>query len=136
MIIIETCPECGADLYEDVIDTYPPIKTKRCTKCHWKWTEPPEEVVRVPFVPPGEKRETITWPRRDWNDGGNEYMFGWVPECCRGCSNHPSNGGSGVCMCTLPYMTWTGSRNTSRGYTVDTTATMESHPNIVVSDHT
>lgn len=26
-----------------------------------------------------------------------------IPSCCRGCSNHPSNGGSGICLCTLPY---------------------------------
>lgn len=24
-----------------------------------------------------------------------------IPESCRYCSNHPSNGGSGVCLCTL-----------------------------------
>ena len=24
-----------------------------------------------------------------------------IPEPCRGCSNHPSNGGSGICNCTL-----------------------------------
>lgn len=24
-----------------------------------------------------------------------------IPETCRHCSNHPSNGGSGVCLCTL-----------------------------------
>ena len=25
----------------------------------------------------------------------------FIPESCRGCSNHPSNGGSGICNCTL-----------------------------------
>jgi len=29
------------------------------------------------------------------------------PECCRNCSNNPANGGSGICHCTLPYMTQT-----------------------------
>lgn len=24
-----------------------------------------------------------------------------IPEACRGCANHPSNGGSGICTCTL-----------------------------------
>ncbi len=24
-----------------------------------------------------------------------------IPEACRNCSNHPSNGGSGICHCTL-----------------------------------
>ena len=31
------------------------------------------------------------------------YLDQNVPECCKGCSNHPSNGGSGICHCTLPY---------------------------------
>lgn len=26
-----------------------------------------------------------------------------IPSCCRNCSNHPFNGGSGMCHCTLPY---------------------------------
>jgi len=25
-----------------------------------------------------------------------------VPNCCKNCRNHPINGGSGVCHCTLP----------------------------------
>ena len=27
-----------------------------------------------------------------------------VPEACKNCSNHPSNGGSGICFCTLGSM--------------------------------
>ena len=27
--------------------------------------------------------------------------FGAIPKPCQGCPNHPSNGGSGVCHCTL-----------------------------------
>lgn len=102
MRIIEVCPECGADIIDVVLTTYPPRQKKVCSKCDWYWEEEPEEVVRVPFVPP-EKRETITMP--GWRDDGDEYMFGWIPECCRNCSNHPSNGGSGICNCTLPYIT-------------------------------
>lgn len=30
-------------------------------------------------------------------NGTNTY----IPPACRGCSNHPSNGGSGICHCTL-----------------------------------
>lgn len=26
-----------------------------------------------------------------------------IPNCCKNCSNHPSNGGNGICNCTLPY---------------------------------
>ena len=29
--------------------------------------------------------------------------YGSVPDCCAGCSNHPNNGGSGICHCTIPY---------------------------------
>lgn len=31
----------------------------------------------------------------------NEWMLNSVPECCKKCPNHPSNGGSGICHCTL-----------------------------------
>lgn len=27
-----------------------------------------------------------------------------IPEACKNCSNHPSNGGSGICFCTLGSM--------------------------------
>lgn len=36
-----------------------------------------------------------------------------IPTCCQQCSNHPSNGGSGVCHCTLPYMQSSQSYNTA-----------------------
>jgi hypothetical protein len=29
----------------------------------------------------------------------------WIPEACRNCSNHPSNGGSGICHCILGQQT-------------------------------
>lgn len=41
------------------------------------------------------------------------YLGRWIglespqidyPSCCDGCSNNPKNGGSGICNCTLPYM--------------------------------
>ena len=28
-----------------------------------------------------------------------------IPDYCKSCSNHPSNGGSGICHCTLGSMT-------------------------------
>lgn len=30
-----------------------------------------------------------------------------IPEACKNCSNQPSNGGSGICFCTLGSMTTT-----------------------------
>lgn len=37
-----------------------------------------------------------------------ENQQGNIPEACRHCSAHPSNGGSGVCLCTLgqPKTVW------------------------------
>ena len=60
------------------------------------------------------KEQSITQKTLKWPEGPDKastelyYTFG-VPECCRHCTNHPMNGGSGICCCTLPYMTTTGS---------------------------
>lgn len=78
MIIIETCPECGHDLQDLVLTTYPPIPQKKCINCGWSWTGKREEVVRVPFA-------------------DNSV----VESACENCSSNLKNGGSGVCFCTL-----------------------------------
>lgn len=47
-------------------------------------------------------KEECTKPVND-----NKYVFEHVdniPDCCKGCPNHPNNGGSGICNCTLPYL--------------------------------
>lgn len=31
----------------------------------------------------------------------------FIPKGCEKCPNHPSNGGSGLCNCVIPYMTTT-----------------------------
>ena len=51
----------------------------------------------------------------------------WIPKCCRSCSNHPINGGSGFCNCTLPYLenSTTGSIGTN---TIITTSTLRITP--------
>ena len=43
MIIIETCPECGADLIDTV------IPRKVCPNCSWHWEGKREEIKRIPF---------------------------------------------------------------------------------------
>lgn len=46
----------------------------------------------------------------------NTYVYTpYEYECCKGCSNNPVNGGSGICNCTLPYF--------ERGTTYNTTNT-------------
>jgi hypothetical protein len=77
MVIIETCPKCGHDLQDLVICTYPPIPRKECHNCGWSWEGEREEVVRVI---------------------GDD-----IPPACESCSNHPKNGGDGLCSCSLAY---------------------------------
>ena len=52
-----------------------------------------------------------------------------IPKCCVNCSNHPSNGGSGICNCTLPYMEnpmmW-GTNTTGTTFDANTTYTVQS----------
>lgn len=40
---------------------------------------------------------------KDWNFDKNNmyYTTTDIPAACKHCSNHPSNGGSGICHCTL-----------------------------------
>ena len=49
MIIIETCPKCGADLIDTIIATSPPIPRKVCPNCSWHWEGKREEIKRIPF---------------------------------------------------------------------------------------
>ena len=96
MTIIETCPECGSDLHDIVLTSYPPKSGKQCLNCGWSYIYESDDVVRVPFIPPNRKninRAVIT------TDTTKEY-----DDPCGGCSNHPRNGGSGICNCTIPYM--------------------------------
>lgn len=40
----------------------------------------------------------------DWVKWSQEVLnnyFSFIPETCRTCSNHPINGGSGICSCSL-----------------------------------
>ena len=49
MIIIETCPKCGADLIDTIIAASPPIPRKVCPNCSWHWEGKREEIKRIPF---------------------------------------------------------------------------------------
>lgn len=58
----------------------------------------PPEPPNIPQMPDIPKAPTVPqipyWPTINMFD---------VPEACKACSNHPSNGGSGICHCTIPY---------------------------------
>lgn len=100
MILIETCPKCGADLQDSVVCTYPPIYRKECTRCHWSWESRPEEIKRVPFHPPTE--DPVFIHHVDTSsiiDDSLSSAFSADP--CKNCGSNPANGGSGNCNCTL-----------------------------------
>ena len=99
-IIIETCPQCGHDLIDEVICTYPPIPRKRCPNCGWSWEGEKEEVIRVPFNRDFIRTETLSY--LDYSHANN---FEQSP--CKNCSNNPKNGGSGICHCTLGQIQFT-----------------------------
>lgn len=82
MIIIETCPKCGHDLEDLTLATYPSIPAKRCRRCGWYWEGEQEKLIRAPF-------------------DENAYSLNTKQSACQGCSNHPDNGGSGICNCIL-----------------------------------
>lgn len=44
--------------------------------------------------------------------GWLEDSFTKIPPACRGCSNHPSNGGTGICFCTLGSIEFTAGTST------------------------
>ena len=96
MRLIFVCPNCGADLKCGELLSDPPVPVMNCNECGFIWYGKIDfdGDMRIPFMPPSTY---------DWNASG-EY----VPECCRGCSNHPKNGGSGVCVCALPYFSKDG----------------------------
>ena len=85
MNIIYTCPKCGSDLIDIAIATDPPINYKQCLGCGWTSDEEREETIRLPY--------------------GCNQTYDYTPAACRNCSNHPNNGGSGVCHCILGSMT-------------------------------
>lgn len=89
MIVIDTCPKCGTDLYEEVIDIYPPIYIKKCYNCGWS-SEEKEDVIRIPY---DKMLDTFIYK--------NETDNSFTPSACKYCSNHPSNGGSGICNCIM-----------------------------------
>ena len=115
-MIIETCPECGHDLIDLVLTTYPPIPKKQCTFCDWSWTGKREEIIRVPFNSDIFDLDAAERLKTNINDITDITLFGvdlsnanstggtlgtFNQSACANCPNNPKNGGSGVCLCTL-----------------------------------
>lgn len=98
MTIVETCPQCGHDLLSVLICTNPPTPRKVCTKCGWHWDGERGDYIKIPFTPP------VDDPVIDPCTPSRTYTTA-IPTPCIGCSNHPSNGGNGICNCILGLQT-------------------------------
>lgn len=99
VMIIETCPRCGADLVTFVLTCDPPVPKKECLCCGWSWTGEPEEITRVPFGEDTYVSDQMTFTLRHNPVKLSDSSYDYSP--CRTCSNNPANGGSGICYCTL-----------------------------------
>ena len=73
------CPDCPIDKSKLTED---PCAVCARSKEQVTWTK-----IFAPFVP------TVT----PWTDTN-------TTDPCQNCPNHPKNGGSGVCICSIPYM--------------------------------
>ena len=78
----------------------------------------PAEIRQIEIAPCVDPLPDVDWVGTISNDS--------IPECCKPCPNHPSNGGSGICNCVLPYMSLSSTggsysiiNNGNGTYTVD-----------------
>lgn len=103
MIIIETCPICGEDLFECMLASNPPSYQKYCYACGWSWTSKPEEIIRVPFR--GNNASTSNNDYTLLNGyNSNNTTSNFSQSACITCPSNPKNGGDGICFCTLGQM--------------------------------
>jgi hypothetical protein len=49
----------------------------------------------------------------DWSKSDSTDTLTYIPDPCKHCPNHPSNGGSGICSCTLGLTTVTSCTNST-----------------------
>lgn len=98
MEIIYTCPECGSDLRHVLLTSNPPKHQKLCPSCGWYSEIEDETIVRIPYG--GNKTsQKKTYLGDGWVISTADEVVKTNP--CSNCLNHPSNGGSGICNCTL-----------------------------------
>ena len=77
----------------------------------------PAEIRQIEIAPCVEPLPNLDWVSTSISNDS-------IPDCCKSCPNHPSNGGSGICNCVLPYMSLSSTgRSINKGdggtYTVD-----------------
>lgn len=101
MNIIYTCPKCGSDLRDVMITTNPPINKKECFNCGWSVEEETQQI-RIPYP---ERKDNVVDLGGGFSVWANDAVTS-IPAPCKDCKNHPSNGGSGICHCTLGSQTF------------------------------
>ena len=89
---VSTCasskPEDPVDVYEEMAKRFNHIENElRSMRAELA------EIIRDAVVQPNtyvyKPTASVVWPQP------------YIPEACRSCMNHPSNGGTGICHCTL-----------------------------------
>lgn len=97
MIIIETCPICGHDLFEYVAASNPPIRTVECPSCGWIWTAEREEVIRVPFGGNSLSPDDLASKLQDYTvlnaTLDDSVINNFSQTQCISCQSNPKNGG-------------------------------------------
>lgn len=46
-------------------------------------------------------KELFDLVRKAYAEANKDYITEQIAKACQSCPNHPSNGGSGICYCTL-----------------------------------
>ena len=82
-------PEDPVDVYEAMAKRFDHIENElRSMRAELA------DIIRDAVVQPNTYVYKPTAPTIYWPNNG-------IPEACRSCANHPSNGGTGICHCTL-----------------------------------
>lgn len=72
----------------------------------WHYAEALDMAIEALKELPKRRKEAKRWKRKALQQE-RVNTLNQIPEACKNCSNHPSNGGSGICFCTLGSMTTT-----------------------------
>ena len=109
MEIVYVCPKCGGNLINLCLPSIPPKYQKECTSCGWvsPIIKKERDIIRIPYPTKEDHSKDVTTATTQW-----------IPDACKNCSNHPSNGGSGMCNCTLGLPTITCLASSGSDYTV------------------